>query len=198
MTEGRRAVVERKTKETEVRVSLVLDGTGKAAVDTGVGFFDHMLDQIARHGQLDLEVTCNGDTDIDQHHSVEDTGIVLGQALRQALGDARGIRRYGHCLLPMDETLALAALDLSGRPFLAFDAAFSRDKVGDFDTELVVEFWRALATNAGITLHLKLLSGSNNHHMIEALFKAFARALDDAKQRDPRLGDAVPSTKGVL
>ncbi len=198
MSEVRSATVERKTRETDIRVSVNLDGSGKAAVQTGVGFFDHMLEQIARHGLLDLEVVCQGDTHIDQHHSVEDTGIALGQALRRALGEARGIRRYGHCLLPMDETLAMAALDLSGRPYLAFDATFTRGKVGEFDTELVVEFWRALVTNAGFTLHLKIISGVNNHHMIEALFKAFARALDDAKQSDPRLGDTVPSTKGVL
>ncbi len=195
---SRTGQVTRQTRETSISVTLHLDGSGAARVATGVGFFDHMLEQIARHGMLDLEVSCQGDLHIDQHHTVEDTGIAIGAALRQALGDARGIRRYGNALLPMDETLALAALDVSGRPFLVFDAEFTRPKVGDFDTELVVEFWRALAMAAGLTLHLKVMHGANNHHMIEALFKAFARALDEAKQRDERLGDTVPSTKGVL
>jgi imidazoleglycerol-phosphate dehydratase len=193
----RTATVERRTNETEIKVSLNLDGTGQASVQTGVGFFDHMLHQIARHGMIDLHVVCQGDLPIDQHHTVEDTGIVLGKALREALGEARGIRRYGHAYIPFDETLALCAVDISGRPYLAFDATFPREKVGDFDTELVLEFWRALAMGAGITLHLKILYGTNAHHMIEALFKAFARALDDAKQLDPRVTD-VPSTKGVL
>jgi imidazoleglycerol-phosphate dehydratase len=189
--------VARETKETNIYAEWNLDGAGVAAVRTGVPFFDHMLDQIARHGLTDLTLTAEGDTQIDAHHTVEDTGIVLGQALRQALGDAKGIRRYGSAFVPMDETLAFAAIDVSGRPFLVFNASFPREKVGEFDTELVQEFFRALAFNAGITLHLKVEYGQNTHHMIEALFKAFARALDDALTLDPRV-TGVPSTKGVL
>jgi imidazoleglycerol-phosphate dehydratase len=189
--------VARQTKETDVAVEWNLDGTGSAAIATGVPFFDHMLDQIARHGLMDLTVSTKGDIQIDAHHTVEDTGIVLGQALRKALGEARGIRRYGSAFIPFDETLAFAAIDVSGRPFLVFDAAFPREKVGDFDTELVQEFFRALAFNAGITLHLKVHYGQNAHHMIEGLFKAFARALYDATTLDPRV-TGVPSTKGTL
>ena len=189
--------VARETKETNIYAEWNLDGAGVAAVRTGVPFFDHMLDQIARHGLTDLTLTAEGDVQIDAHHTVEDTGIVLGQALRQALGDAKGIRRYGSAFVPMDETLAFAAIDVSGRPFLVFNASFPREKVGEFDTELVQEFFRALAFNAGITLHLKVEYGQNTHHMIEALFKAFARALDDALTLDPRV-TGVPSTKGVL
>ncbi|HYF78323.1 MAG TPA: imidazoleglycerol-phosphate dehydratase HisB [Symbiobacteriaceae bacterium] len=189
--------VSRETKETNIYAEWNLDGAGAAAVRTGVPFFDHMLDQIARHGLTDLTLTAEGDVQIDAHHTVEDTGIVLGQALRQALGDAKGIRRYGSAFVPMDETLAFAAIDVSGRPFLVFNATFPREKVGEFDTELVQEFFRALAFNAGITLHLKVEYGQNTHHMIEALFKAFARALDDALALDPRV-TGVPSTKGVL
>jgi imidazoleglycerol-phosphate dehydratase len=189
--------VARQTKETDVTVEWNLDGTGSAAIATGVPFFDHMLDQIARHGLTDLTVSAMGDIQIDAHHTVEDTGIVLGQALRKALGEARGIRRYGSAFIPFDETLAFAAIDVSGRPFLAFDATFPREKVGEFDTELVQEFFRALAFNAGITLHLKVHYGQNAHHMIEGLFKAFARALYDAVTLDPRV-TGVPSTKGSL
>lgn len=189
--------VARETKETNIYAEWNLDGAGAGAIRTGVPFFDHMLDQIARHGLTDLTLTAEGDIQIDAHHTVEDTGIVLGQALRQALGDAKGIRRYGSAFVPMDETLAFAAIDVSGRPFLVFNAAFPREKVGEFDTELVQEFFRALAFNAGITLHLKVEYGQNTHHMIEALFKAFARALDDALTLDPRV-TGVPSTKGVL
>lgn len=187
----------RETKETRITVEWNLDGTGFASIRTGVPFFDHMLDQIARHGLTDLTVVAEGDLEIDAHHTVEDTGIVLGRALREALGDARSIRRYGSAFLPFDETLAFAAIDVSGRPFLVFDAAFPREKVGEFDTELVEEFFRALAFNAGITLHLKIHYGQNTHHMIEALFKAFARALYDAITLDPRVV-GVPSTKGTL
>lgn len=187
----------RKTRETEVKVTWNLDGTGRAAVMTGVPFFDHMLDQIARHGLTDLDVRAVGDVEIDAHHTVEDTGIVMGQALRLALGDARGICRYGSAFVPFDETLAFCAIDVSGRPFLVFDAAFPSPKVGDFDSELVEEFFRAVAFNAGITLHLKVHYGKNTHHMIEALFKAFGRALDAATQLDPRV-TGVPSTKGTL
>lgn len=187
----------RKTRETEIAVTWRLDGAGQADIDTGVPFFDHMLDQIARHGLMDLTVGAVGDLHIDAHHTVEDTGIVLGQALRQALGDARSIRRYGSAFVPFDETLAFAAVDVSGRPYLVFDAPLPAQKVGDFDTELVPEFFRALAMNAGITLHLKVHYGQNTHHMIEGLFKAFARALGEAVSRDPRV-QGIPSTKGAL
>ena len=194
---ARSAKVSRSTKETQIEVAVNLDGSGQAAIATQVPFFDHMLDQIARHGLVDLTVKTVGDIDIDDHHTVEDTGIALGQALRQALGDAKGIRRYGSAFIPFDETLAFAAVDVSGRPFLVFDAQFPKEKVGRFDTELVQEFFRALAFNAGITLHLKVHYGQNTHHMIEGLFKAFARALYDATTRDPRVS-GVPSTKGSL
>lgn len=189
--------VTRKTQETDIAVTWNLDGTGERQIETGVSFFDHMLDQIARHGLDDLQVKTVGDIAIDFHHTVEDTGIALGQALRQALGDAKGIRRYGSAFIPFDETLAFAAIDVSGRPFLVFDAEFPREKVGEFDTELVQEFFRALAFNAGVTLHLKVHYGQNTHHMIEGLFKAFARALYDATTLDPRV-TGVPSTKGSL
>lgn len=193
----RLGTVARKTRETDIQVRWALDGSGRAEIDTGVPFFDHMLDQIARHGLTDLAVTARGDIEIDCHHTVEDTGIALGQALRQALGDARGIRRYGSAFVPFDECLAFAAIDISGRPFLHFEAAFPREKIGQFDTELVEEFFRALASAAGITLHLKVHYGQNAHHMAEALFKAFARALDEATELDPRV-TGVPSTKGAL
>lgn len=189
--------VTRKTRETDIDVAWNLDGTGQAQIATQVPFFDHMLDQLARHGLNDLTVKTVGDIDIDFHHTVEDTGIALGQALRQALADAKGIRRYGSAFVPFDETLAFAAVDVSGRPFLVFDADFPRQKVGEFDTELVQEFFRALAFNAGITLHLKVHYGQNTHHMIEGLFKAFARALYDATTLDPRV-TGIPSTKGTL
>lgn len=195
--EQRTGSISRKTRETEISVQVNLDGTGASEIATQVPFFDHMLDQIARHGLCDLKVKALGDVEIDGHHTVEDTGIALGQALRQALSDASGIRRYGSAFIPFDETLAFAAIDVSGRPFLAFDADFPREKVGEFDTELVLEFFRALAFNAGITLHLKIHYGQNAHHMIEGLFKAFARALYDATARDPRV-QGVPSTKGSL
>lgn len=195
--EQRTGSISRKTRETEISVQINLDGTGASEIATQVPFFDHMLDQIARHGLCDLKVKALGDVEIDGHHTVEDTGIALGQALRQALGDASGIRRYGSAFIPFDETLAFAAIDVSGRPFLAFDANFPREKVGEFDTELVLEFFRALAFNAGITLHLKIHYGQNAHHMIEGLFKAFARALYFATARDPRV-QGVPSTKGSL
>jgi imidazoleglycerol-phosphate dehydratase len=194
---ARKAMVQRKTKETEIAVEWDLDGSGKATISTQSPFFDHMLDQIARHGLNDLTVKTVGDVQIDDHHTVEDTGIALGQALRQALGEAKGIRRYGSAFVPFDEALCFAAVDVSGRPFLVFDANFPREKVGEFDTELVLEFFRALAYNAGITLHLKVHYGGNAHHMIEGLFKAFARALYDAVTVDPRVA-GVPSTKGSL
>jgi imidazoleglycerol-phosphate dehydratase len=194
----RKATVSRKTAETAIEVSLNLDGTGQYDNQTGVGFFDHMLDQLARHSLIDLTVTAKGDTHIDDHHTVEDTGIALGKALVQALGDKRGIRRYGACLLAMDDTLVRAALDLSGRPYLAWEVAFAAPKIGSFDTELVREFFTALAMNGGITLHVDAIRGINSHHIAEAAFKAVARALREAVEADPRKGDAIPSTKGTL
>jgi len=194
----RRATIARRTAETDIRVTLDLDGSGAGAIATGVGFFDHMLTALARHGMLDLEVAAKGDLHIDDHHTVEDVGIVLGQAVRQALGDKRGIRRFGQCLLPMDEALAEAAIDISGRPFLAWSVPFARPKIGTFDTELVEEFFRAFAFNAGITLHVTLKAGTNAHHVAEACFKAVARALRMATEADPRAAGAIPSTKGSL
>jgi imidazoleglycerol-phosphate dehydratase len=181
-----------------VTVRLDLDGTGVSRAATGVGFFDHMLDQLARHALIDLDVACQGDRHIDDHHSVEDCGIAIGQALARALGDKRGIRRYGECHLPMDDTLVRAALDLSGRPWLGWGVAMTAPKIGTFDTELVREFFQALSTHGGITLHVDLLRGVNSHHIAEASFKAVARALRQAVETDPRKADAVPSTKGVL
>jgi imidazoleglycerol-phosphate dehydratase len=194
----RKATVSRKTAETAIEVSLNLDGTGKYDNRTGVGFFDHMLDQLARHSLIDLTVTAKGDIHIDDHHTVEDVGIALGKALVQALGDKRGIRRYGACLLPMDDTLVRAALDLSGRPYLVWEVAFTAPKIGSFDTELVREFFTALAMNGGITLHVDAIRGINSHHIAEAAFKAVAWALRNAVETDTRKGDVIPSTKGTL
>ncbi|MEM1388315.1 MAG: imidazoleglycerol-phosphate dehydratase HisB [Pseudomonadota bacterium] len=194
----RSASITRKTAETDIAVSVALDGTGQYDMATGIGFFDHMLDQLARHALIDITVRAKGDLHIDDHHTVEDTGIAMGQALTQALGDKRGIRRYGSCLLPMDDALVRAALDLSGRPFLAWDVVFPTQKIGGFDTELVREFFQALATHGGITLHVDGLRGINAHHIAEAAFKAVARALRDAVETDPRKADAIPSTKGAL
>ncbi len=194
----RRATLTRKTAETDITVTLDLDGTGQYACATGVGFFDHMLDQLARHALLELKIEATGDRHIDDHHTVEDCGIALGQALAQALGDKRGIRRYGSCLLPMDDALVRTALDLSGRPFLVWDVTFPTAKIGAFDSELVREFFQALSTHAGITLHIAALHGVNSHHIAEAVFKSVARSLRDALETDPRKADAVPSTKGVL
>ncbi len=194
---ARSAQINRKTKETDISLTLNLDGRGESRLDTGIGFFDHMLDGFARHGFFDLTCKVNGDLEVDGHHTVEDTGIVLGQAIRQALGDKKGIRRYGSFILPMDETLALCALDLSGRPYLNFVCPFSTSRVGYLDTELVREFFYAVSYSAGMNLHLKILDGNNNHHMIEALFKAFAKALDQAVTLDPRIQDVL-STKGSL
>ncbi|MEL6478068.1 MAG: imidazoleglycerol-phosphate dehydratase HisB [Pseudomonadota bacterium] len=194
----RSATVDRKTAETEISVTVDLDGTGAYDNATGVGFFDHMLDQLARHSLIDLTVRAKGDTHIDDHHTVEDVGIALGKALAQALGDKRGIRRYGACLLPMDDTLVRAALDLSGRPFLVWKVEFTAAKIGTFDTELVREFFTALAMNGGITLNVACLDGINAHHIAEASFKAVARALREAVEPDPRKADAIPSTKGTL
>ena len=194
----KRAVqVKRDTRETQIAVTLDLDGAGKAGLHTGIGFFDHMLDGFARHGFFDLDVDVKGDLEVDCHHTVEDTGIVLGTAIREALGNKEGIRRFGSSLLPMDETLVLCAVDLSGRPYLNFQAEFPSQKVGEMDTEMAREFFYAVSYGAGMNLHLKVLDGSNSHHMMEALFKAFARALDEAVREDPRV-QGVLSTKGSL
>ncbi|MFC0220785.1 imidazoleglycerol-phosphate dehydratase [Pseudochelatococcus lubricantis] len=194
----RAATVERRTKETDVFISLDLDGTGRAEITTGVGFFDHMLDLLARHALFDLKVKVTGDLHIDQHHTVEDTGIALGEAFRKALGDKRGITRYADVHLPMDETLTRVALDISGRPFLVFRTEFRREKIGNFDTELVREWFQAFAINAGLTLHVETLYGENAHHIAESSFKGLARALRNAVAVDPREGERVPSTKGSL
>ena len=194
----RRATINRKTAETEISVEITLDGTGAYDNQTGIGFFDHMLDQLARHALVDMRVRCAGDTHIDDHHSVEDVGIALGQALAEALGDKRGIRRYGCCHLAMDDALLRAALDLSGRPYLVWSVDFPTDRIGTFDTELVREFFQALSTHGGITLHVHKLEGINSHHIAEAAFKSVARALRNAVEPDPRRADAVPSTKGTL
>lgn len=194
----RTASLSRKTAETDITVSVNLDGTGRYDMATGVGFFDHMLDQLARHSLIDMTMRCEGDLHIDDHHTVEDCGIALGQALAQALGDKRGIRRYGSCILPMDDARVTAALDLSGRPFLVWDVTFPTQKIGNFDTELVREFFQALATHGGITLHITQEAGFNSHHIAEAAFKAVARALREAVETDPRKADAIPSTKGIL
>ncbi|OZA13314.1 MAG: imidazoleglycerol-phosphate dehydratase [Rhodobacterales bacterium 17-64-5] len=194
----RQASVTRKTAETEISVTLTLDGTGLSKCQTGVGFFDHMLDQLARHSLIDLTIAARGDTHIDDHHTVEDVGIALGQALTQALGDKRGIQRYGHFRLAMDDAQVATALDLSARPYLVWTLPFPTAKIGSFDTELVREFFQALATHGGITLHVDLIHGLNSHHIAEAAFKSVARALRMAVERDPRLGDALPTTKGAL
>jgi imidazoleglycerol-phosphate dehydratase len=194
----RKAEISRTTAETALSVKLDLDGAGARDIQTGVGFFDHMLDQLARHGLIDMEVRATGDLHIDDHHTVEDVGIALGRALAQALGEKRGIRRYGSCLLPMDETLVRAALDLSGRPFLVWKVEFPTAKIGTFDTELVREFFTAFAMNGGITLNVACLDGANSHHIAEACFKAVAQALRMAVEPDPRMAEAIPSTKGTL
>jgi len=194
----RSARISRKTAETEITVEVNLDGTGTYDNRTGVSFFDHMLDQLARHSMIDMKIAAKGDLHIDDHHTVEDTGITLGQALTKALGDKRGIRRYGSCHLPMDDTQVRAALDLSGRPFLVWGVDFPTPKIGTFDTELVREFFQALSTHGGITLHVDRLHGINSHHIAEAAFKAVARALREAVEPDPRSGGALPSTKGAL
>jgi imidazoleglycerol-phosphate dehydratase len=198
MTPNRRAQIARTTTETDIRVAIDLDGTGRAEIATGIGFLDHMLTALARHSLIDMTIAATGDLHIDFHHTTEDVGIVLGQAIRQALGDKRGIRRYGQACIPMDEALVEAAIDLSGRPYLAFAATFARDKVGEMDTELFEEFFRALAFNAGATLHVTQRAGSNAHHIAEACFKAVARALRAAVEPDPRAAGSIPSTKGAL
>ena len=197
MEQRRIAEYTRKTKETDIYLSVDLDGRGDAKADTGIGFFDHMLDGFARHGLFDLNVKVTGDLVVDCHHTIEDTGIVLGNAIKKAVGDKKGIKRFGSCMLPMDETLVLCAVDLSGRPYLSFDAEFTTDRVGYMDTEMVKEFFYAVSYSAGMNLHLKVITGGNNHHMIEAMFKAFAKALDEATIIDPRITDIL-STKGSL
>lgn len=197
MAEQRYAQVHRKTNETDISLTLILDGNGKQDIATGIGFFDHMLSGFTRHGFFDLDLKAAGDLEVDCHHTIEDTGIVLGNAIREALGDKKGIKRFGSMILPMDETLVLCAIDLSGRPYFAFDAEFTTDRVGDMDTEMVREFFYAVSYSAGMNLHMKVLSGTNNHHIIEALFKAFGKALDDASSYDPRITDIL-STKGSL
>lgn len=194
----RTATITRATAETSISVTLNLDGTGRYSNRTGVGFFDHMLDQLSRHSLIDMTIEATGDLHIDDHHTVEDTGIAIGQALVRALGDKRGIRRYGHFNLAMDDAQIAAALDLSGRPFLVWNVAFPTPKIGSFDTELVREFFQALSTHGGITLHVDQIHGFNSHHIAEATFKAVARALRSAVEPDPRLGDILPSTKGAL
>ena len=193
----RRISLVRKTAETDIRLELNLDGTGIATVNTGIGFFDHMLNSFARHGLFDLKVTVKGDLEVDCHHTIEDTGIVLGQAIRKACGDKKGMKRFGSFLLPMDETLVMCAIDISGRPYLAEDFTFTTDRVGYFDTEMVREFFYAVSYSAGMNLHIKMLSGINNHHMAEAMFKAFSKALDEATSFDARITDVL-STKGTL
>ena len=195
---NRRAEISRETSETAITVALGLDGEGRADIATGIGFLDHMLTALARHGLFDLTVRAKGDLHIDFHHTTEDVGIVIGQCLRQALGDKRGIRRYGAATIPMDEALAEAAVDISGRPVLAWSVTFAQPKIGEMDTELFEEFFRALAFNAGITLHVTQKAGTNAHHVAEACFKALARALREAVEPDPRAISAIPSTKGVL
>ncbi|NBX42496.1 MAG: imidazoleglycerol-phosphate dehydratase HisB [Rhodobacteraceae bacterium] len=194
----RRAKISRSTTETSIEVDINLDGTGASDVKTGVGFFDHMVEQLARHSMIDITLRAQGDLHIDDHHTVEDSGIALGQAIAEAVGDKAGIRRYGACLLPMDDALVRAALDLSGRPFLVWDVSMTAPKIGTFDTELMREFFQALSTHWGITLNIAKLDGVNSHHIAEAAFKAFARALREAVEEDPRRAGAIPSTKGKL
>ncbi|RID90515.1 imidazoleglycerol-phosphate dehydratase HisB [Gemmobacter lutimaris] len=194
----RKAEVTRSTSETEIALSINLDGTGRYDMQSGVGFFDHMMDQLSRHSLIDMTLRAKGDLHIDDHHTVEDTGIALGQALVKALGDKKGIRRYGECSLPMDDAHVHCALDLSGRPFLVWNVTFPSQKIGTFDTELVREFFQALATHGGITLHIDMRHGVNSHHIAEAAFKAVARALRMAVETDPRKADEIPSTKGKL
>lgn len=194
---SRTANITRTTKETDINMTLNLDGEGVSNIHTGIGFFDHMLEGFAKHGFFNLDVTINGDLEVDGHHTVEDAGIVLGTAIKEAVGDKKGIKRYGYFTLPMDDALALCAVDLCGRPYLQFDCTFPNDMVGGFDTSLVREFFYAVSYSAGMNIHIKMLSGENSHHMIEAIFKAFAKALDEAVAFDPRIKDVL-STKGAL
>ena len=197
-SETRQASIHRKTSETDIDLFIRIDGSGDAQVDTGIGFFDHMLKSFAKHGMFDLKLNVTGDLIVDCHHTVEDVGIVLGEAIKKALGDKKSIRRYGDIILPMDEALILCAIDLSGRPYLVFDATFSSDMVGYFDTQMVKEFFYAISYSAGMNLHIREMSGENDHHIIEGMFKAFAKALDEATQYDSRLSGQVLSTKGSL
>lgn len=194
----RKATCERNTQETKITVSVNLDGQGLYDVDTGIGFFDHMMEQLSRHSLIDINIRAKGDLHIDFHHTVEDVGILLGQAVKEAMGDLRGITRYGNAIIPMDETCTRASVDISGRPFLVWKVDFSRDKLGTMDTELFQEWFRAFAFGAGITLHVENIYGENNHHIIESSYKALARALRQALDIDPRKADAIPSTKGVI
>ncbi len=194
---SRKASIERNTKETEIKLNLNLDGTGYSDIETGVGFFNHMLDGFTRHGLFDLSVRVHGDQEVDDHHTIEDTGIVLGTAIKEAVGDKKGIRRYGSCILPMDEALVLCAVDLSGRPYFSWDAEFTSEKIGDMSTEMVKEFFYAISYTSGMNLHIKVLTGGNSHHVAEAMFKSFAKALDQAVSFDPRITDVL-STKGSL
>lgn len=194
---SRIATVTRNTKETQISITLDLDGSGKGSINTGIGFFDHMLDGFARHGLFDLEVVCKGDLHVDSHHTIEDVGIVLGEAIKQAVGEKKAIKRYGSMILPMDEALVLCAVDLSGRPYLCFDTEYTVPKIGEMDTEMFHEFFYAVSYSAGMNLHIKKISGENNHHIAEASFKAFAKALDAATMYEPRV-EGVWSTKGVL
>lgn len=198
MAQMRKAQLRRRTTETDIRIRLNLDGRGRAQVRTGIRFFDHMLELVARHGAFDLDLTARGDLDVDQHHTVEDVGLVLGEAVRRALGSKRGILRAGYFVMPMDESLAVAAIDLSGRPFAVCDWKLAARRVGDLETQLLEDFFRAFAQTAGANVHLRLLYGRSSHHQVEALFKAFARALRFAVSRDPRLKGVLPSTKGLL
>ncbi len=195
--DSRVASINRKTNETDIALKLELDGNGKNNIETGIGFFDHMLNGFARHGFMDLDVKALGDLDVDDHHTIEDTGIVLGEAILKAVGDKKGIRRFGSCILPMDETLVLVAIDLSGRPYFSYDVDFEAEMIGDMHTEMVREFFYAISYSAAMNLHIKLLNGSNAHHVAEAVFKAFGRALDEATSLDPRISDVL-STKGSL
>ena len=194
----RTASVQRDTNETQISVSVNLDGTGKAKFDTGVPFLEHMMDQIARHGLIDMDIVCKGDTHIDDHHSVEDTGITLGQAIAKAVGDKRGITRYGHAYVPLDEALSRVVIDFSGRPGLVMEVPFTQKRIGSFDTELFWEFFQGFVNHANVTLHIDCFRGRNAHHQIETVFKAFGRALRMALTKDPRMGDNMPSTKGTL
>lgn len=191
------AQIQRKTKETDIQVKLNLDGSGNSVINTGIGFFNHMLEGFSKHGFFDLNLNCEGDLAVDCHHTIEDCGIVLGNAIREALGDKSGIKRFGSCILPMDESLVLCAIDLSGRPYLVFDGEFTTEKIGYMDTEMVKEFFYAISYSAGMNLHIKVLTPGNNHHMAEAMFKAFARALDESVSHDPRV-QGILSTKGSL
>lgn len=189
--------IERNTLETKIKMKINLDGVGKSHIETGIGFFDHMINHISKHGFIDFELYAKGDTYVDCHHVVEDVGIVFGKCINEAIGDKKGIKRYGYSIIPMDETLILCSLDISGRPVLCFDALFSVPKLGDFDTEMVEEFFKSVVNNSGMNLHIKLLSGKNNHHIAEGIFKAFGKALDMAKSYDERIKDVL-STKGML